>query len=290
MTGTDTEKVILTTFTDPMMGLSYETEPVYRKLETHFGDRIELQYCMSLLVRDVRDFMLPQELGMEKKAGIEAYCRRLAKIYEDEEQISGMPICMDGFCLFDEENTTSMPLNLAYKAAQLTEPDKAEHFLYLLRYATIVDTRPTTHFDEITKVVAEAGIDIELFKEKYRSGEAEEALKKDLTNARSMGIRSLPAYLLKYGEKRMLINALVGYDAFADAIGKLTDGKILPQPTEISDKAVTELIRKRKLICSVEIKEAFGNDKALTGMLDRIKETERFEMYPVKAAWYIKAE
>ena len=135
------------------MGLSYEIETVYRKLETHFGDRIELRYCMSLLVRDVRDFMLSQERAMEKKAGIETYCKRLAKIYEDEEQISGMPICMSGFCLFDEEHTTSMPLDLAYKAVQLTAPDKAERFLYLLRYATIVNTRPTTHFDEILRVV-----------------------------------------------------------------------------------------------------------------------------------------
>ena len=75
--------------------------------------------------------------------GIVLYCKRLAKIYEDEEQLSGMPICMSGFCLFDEEHTTSMPLDLAYKAVQLTAPDKAERFLYLLRYATIVNTRPT---------------------------------------------------------------------------------------------------------------------------------------------------
>ena len=57
-------------------------------------------------------------------------------------------------------HTTSMPLDLAYKAVQLTAPYKAEHFLYLLRYATIVNTRPTTHFDEILKVVHEAGIDV----------------------------------------------------------------------------------------------------------------------------------
>lgn len=205
MTGTDTEKIILTTFTDPMMGLSYETEPVYRKLETHFGDRIELRYCMSLLVRDVRDFMLPQERAMEKKAGIETYCKRLAKIYEDEEQISGMPICMSGFCLFDEEHTTSMPLDLAYKAVQLTAPDKAERFLYLLRYATIVNTRPTTHFDEILRVVRETGIDETHFKETYESTEAEEALKSDLAYTQRLGIRSLPAYLLQYSDNGMLI-------------------------------------------------------------------------------------
>ena len=35
LTGDAMEKMILTTFTDPMMGLSYEQEPVYEKLATH---------------------------------------------------------------------------------------------------------------------------------------------------------------------------------------------------------------------------------------------------------------
>lgn len=34
------EKGILTTFTAPMMGLSYECEPIFRKLETHFAGQI----------------------------------------------------------------------------------------------------------------------------------------------------------------------------------------------------------------------------------------------------------
>lgn len=166
---------------------------------------------------------------------------------------------------------------------------KDECHMYLLRYATIVDTRPTTHFDEILKVVHEAGIDETLFTEKYRSAEAEEVLRSDLLYTQSLGICSLPAYLLQYGDNGMLINALVGYDDFADAIGKLTDGRIMPQPPEISDTAVAELIRKRKLICSVELKEAFGiQDALLMEMLDRMRDAGKIEMYPVKNEWYIK--
>ena len=47
------KKITLVTFTDPMMGLSYEYEPIFRKLETHFGGKIEFHYVMSLLIRDV---------------------------------------------------------------------------------------------------------------------------------------------------------------------------------------------------------------------------------------------
>ena len=56
------EKIILVTFTDPMMGLSYECEPIFRKLETHFADRIEFRFVMSGLVRDVYELVDPNDL------------------------------------------------------------------------------------------------------------------------------------------------------------------------------------------------------------------------------------
>ena len=84
--------IILTTFTDPMMGLSYEQEPVYDKLEAHFGDKHIFKYVMSGLVRDVADFMLPSELALPAAEGISAYNKRLAMIYKSEEDIGGLPI------------------------------------------------------------------------------------------------------------------------------------------------------------------------------------------------------
>ena len=157
--GNEGPGVRLYTFTDPMMGLSYECEPIFRKLETHFAGQIEFRYAMGLLVRDVRDFMIPSDYASTTEQSIRNYNARLAKIYESEESISSMPINMDGFCLFSEEHTSSLPLNLAYKAAQLAAPTLADRFLYNLRYATIVDTRPTTHLEEILKVVRQTGID-----------------------------------------------------------------------------------------------------------------------------------
>ncbi len=149
------EKVILATFTDPMMGLSYECEPVFRKLETHFEGKIEFRYVMAGLVRDVSDFMTPEEreeTDRDPESGVRKYCLRLADIYRSEESITGMPIRMEGFHLFDAEHRSSWPLDIAYKAARLIAPDKAEYFLYLLRYATIEETRQTTKTEEQLRV------------------------------------------------------------------------------------------------------------------------------------------
>ena len=89
-------KVTILTFTDPMMGLSYESEPVFRKLERHFAD-IEFKYLMSVLVKKVYDLVDPADLSVSKELALRNYNARLAKIYESEESISGMPINMRGF-------------------------------------------------------------------------------------------------------------------------------------------------------------------------------------------------
>ncbi len=64
------DKITLVTFTDPMMGLSYECEPIFRKLETHFPNKIDFHYVMSLLVRNVYDFVDPDDLKRGKNVAI----------------------------------------------------------------------------------------------------------------------------------------------------------------------------------------------------------------------------
>lgn len=211
------EKVIITIFTDPMMGLSYESEPIMDRLQKEYGNLIEFRNVMGLLVRDVSDFMIPEERALKPEEGISLYCRRLARIYKSEESIGGLPINMDGFCLFNKEHRSSKPLNLAYKAAQLADPEKADAFLVALRHATVVDCLPTTHFDIIMKVVREIEIDEKSFIRHYQDGGAEKALNEDLNFARRLGIHSLPSYLVQYKDKALLIQSF-DYQDFSDAI------------------------------------------------------------------------
>ena len=119
-------RIILTTFTDPMMGLSYECEPVYEQLAARYQELIVFKYVMSGLVRDVSDFMLPEELSLPPEEGIRVYNRRLAGIYKSEESVGGLPMNIQGFHLFDTGHRSSYPLCVAYKAAQLTDPEKAD--------------------------------------------------------------------------------------------------------------------------------------------------------------------
>lgn len=174
------DKIILTVFTDPMMGLSYESEPILERLQREYAEQLEIRYVMSVLVRDVSDFMTRSEQAMEPEAGIRAYCKRLAQIYKSEESIGGLPIHMEGFCLFDAEHRSSRPLCLAYKAAQLAAPEKADDFLTALRHATVLDCRPTSREEEILRIVRNTGIEEASFTAHFHDGSAEAALEQDL--------------------------------------------------------------------------------------------------------------
>lgn len=179
---------------------------------------------MALLVRDVSDFMVPEELAMEPGQGIKCYCRRLAGIYKSKETIGGLPMNMDSFCLFDEDHRSSRPLNLAFKAAQLVDPDKADDFLRALRHATVLECRPTTHFDEILSLAIKTGINEKAFISCYRNKEAEKALETDLAFAESLGIRSLPSYLIQYKNRALILQSFA-YKTFADALKRITESR-----------------------------------------------------------------
>lgn len=207
------DRLMITTFTNPMMGLTYECEPIYDKLKERYP-QIEFRWVMSLLVRDVSDFMLSNET-------IAQYNKRLARIYESEQSIGGLPISMPDLRLFDEQHRSSLPLNLAYKAAQLADMDKADEFLTNLRHATIVDVLPTTHFDVILKVVRDTGIDEDRFTQYYNDGTAQAELEKDLAFTRELNIRTLPAYLIQYGEKAVVVRSLIDFENFVSMIEQL---------------------------------------------------------------------
>lgn len=270
-----------------MMGLSWECEPIFRKLETHFRNKIEFRYVMAGLVRYVSEFMTFDEIILEPEDGIKKYNQRLAKIYLSEEFISGMPICMENFNLFDNFHRSSYPLDIAYKAVELAEPEKAENFLYNLRYATIIENRKITLDDELIKIAEKTGICIEKFLKFYSDGSAEAAFIKDKNFSRELQIYSLPAYLVQYEDKAVSIKNLINYETFSKIIRDLSENKIKPEKIENYFETLEFLFARHQIISSVELREALdidNNEKIISLLkdfsLEFIKVKDEFFYFP----------
>lgn len=285
------DKLFITTFTDPMMGLSYESMPVFRKLETHFGDRIVFGTKMAGLVRNVYDLVDYNDLKMYgKKVALNKYKAKLAEIYLQEEQISHMPIIMNNFRLFDEDHTTSLPLNRAYKAVEMIDPTKSDQFLYNLRYSTVVETNPTTHMEELVKVAAKSGIDQDQFFKVYESEESQKALDKDFEIYKILNINTLPAYLLQYKDQAALITSLAKYEDFIQVINKLTKKEIKGKRTKPTVQNIFNFIKKHPLISSNELITAFGleENNDLLRIIEPLVNDSKVHVTKVKSSYFVE--
>lgn len=254
----NSETVQIYNFTDPMMGLSYESEPFFRQLETHFGEQVSLRFVMGGLVRDVADFMIADDFKDGEEKAFVRYNARLSRIYESEQSISGMPIKMDRLNLFAKNRTSSIPLNLAFKAVELIAPEKSETFLYRLRFATIVEQRITTDESVLAQIAAEIGMDKATFLQAYHSEQAKHALQSDFDLRAKFGIRALPAYLFCYGDKQILTTGVLDFTDFVAIIAQISNGKITPNQPTLSKSTLQNFLAKRPLISLTEIRYAFN--------------------------------
>ncbi len=276
-------EIRLLAFVDPMMGLAWEMQPVYRRPEEQYPDLV-IQPVMSVLVPDVYRLVDPLDLAVSKAQALKQYNRRLARIYLDEVPIAGMPMRMDGLRLFDEEHTSSRPLALAVKAVELANPELAASFLYRLRYALVVETRPVLAKAELVRVLRLVGADEDGVCEAISDGRAQAALHADLELGRRFGVQGLPAHVVLgpgsaagsawvagrvqaartapasggAGEpmQAAAVPGVAPFETFAQAIATLSG--IAPEPARPTPQAVGKLVARRRLVCSVEIMAAFG--------------------------------
>ena len=285
------EKLTIQIFTDPMMGLSYESEPVFRTLETHYPGMLEFRYRMGLLVRDVMDFIDPADLRFGKAEAIRRYNKRLAQIYEEEEPIGGLPINMEGFHLFSVTESSSLPMNLAYKAVERLAPEMAERFLYQLRYATIVETRPTTRMEENLRVVRLLDIPVDIFENAFHAVETMKALSEDIKDHMVLNVCTLPTYVMEYAGRRMVIPRLIGYEDFSKAIEGITDGSLRPVVPKVTRDAVLGLCKKHPLISPIEIRDAFefNSDEDVRDFIKPLLKEGMLAIREVRRGWFIES-
>lgn len=288
--GIDARRVYIC-FTDPMVGLSWEFEPTLRKLEVQFAGRLHVEYAMGVLAPSIEPFMTGEERALPPAERFERYNRRLAGIYREEEPIAGMPINMEGFRLFSPERRSTLPLNLAFEAARVLDEGRAARFLYRLRYATVVECRPTTCEDEILRVAELAGYDGTRFCAEFRGPQARALLDADLDLKSRAGVRGLPAFLVSCGDRAYVLHGLAGFRAFTTTITRLTDGRVRPKPVRATVDAVRHLLAAHPLISPIEVQAAFdlAGQPGVRALLEPLEASGEIRYVDVPGGWFIQS-
>ncbi len=250
------KKISITNFTDPVCSWCWGSEPIFRALETHYPNEIEVKNVMGGLVEHIDHFSDP---GNGIDAGSKGANAQIVSHWVEGAQRHGMPIQAEGFNLFSKEFPSTYPQNIAYKAAQIAAPDKADAFLRRLREATESEAKITSNPDVQIELASEVGIDMVDFIKALKSGEAEQNFKADMALSRSTGVRGFPSFLVKSSEGRQLL--VRGYKTlaeFQEIITYLTDGALTSLDVKASFELLTELLAKHPKLALEEVRQALS--------------------------------
>lgn len=281
------KKVIITNFTDPLCTWCWGLEPVFRKLETHFPDEIEFRYVMGGLVENIEEKWDPANgIG---HADIPQINKQIEAHWRDASRRHGMPVKGTGFTLFSREYPSTYPQNIAYKAAQMVDPQKADRFLRRLREASAADYLMTSHPDVIDKLASESGIDLKEFHKHLQDGSAERAFKDDLKLTQAFGVTGFPTCLVSYGEKQVLMRGYNTYEDFVKVIGMVSDNTIKPVgPVKADDDTLLQFLDIHPRLAAAEIKEAFDLTSAEThDWMDKLQREGLIKLQPVGNSYFV---
>jgi putative protein-disulfide isomerase len=251
----ETPLIEIIEFTDPVCTWCWGSEPVLRKLETHYGDQLRIGYVMGGLVKDIRDFY-DNFNGIGGDA--ETSNTRIVKHWLEASERHGMPVKSEGFHLFSNEYPSTYPQNIAYKAAQMEDQTLADRFLRRMREASAAEARQTSRLEVLIELAAEVGLDVAAFIERMNDGSAEAAFEKDLQSTAEFGAQGFPTFLVKYGEKGILLRGYQRYATFQAVIKTLAGESIREQAPEKSEENVLAFIEKQGRVAPVEIQTAFA--------------------------------
>lgn len=242
-------------FTDPVCTWCWGSEPVLRKLEAVYGDQLRIRYVMGGLVEDIRAFYdRANDIGGDP----ERSNLQIAQHWLEASARHGMPVRVEGFRLFSAETVSTYPQNIAYKAAELIDPDRAPRFLRRMREASAAEARETGRREVLIEVASEVGLDLAAFLLKLEDGSAERAFREDLEFTRQSGARGFPTFILHYGGSALTLRGYQRFESFHAVIDALTGGNLRVHPPDPSPGGILSFIQRYDRVAPVEVDTVFG--------------------------------
>jgi len=274
-------------FTDPVCTWCWGSEPVLRTLETRFGKKVVISYVMGGLVKDITAFY-----DSHNKIGgdIQQSNKSIAAHWLEASERHGMPVRVDGFKLFTEEQTSTYPQNIAYKAAQMQDETLANRFMRRMREATATEARQTNLTEVLVELASESGLDIARFLDDFTNGRAKAAFEEDLYTTSQFRAHGFPTFLIRYGEKSVLLRGYQSYSSFKAVINQISNGELVEGIAEPTEENILAFIKKYDSLAPVEIKMPFDlSDESLEKILNLLFERQVISKRSAGNGYFITA-
>lgn len=245
-------KITITEFTDPVCSWCWGSEPALRALSYHYQGDIAIRYVMGGLYEDIRS------QAAENPADFEAINAGIFQQWVEDSEIHEMPISPTGISLFTEASPSSLPQNIAYEAAKLASPWRADRFLRLLREATFIDGETTGEEETLLSIARRAELSIPAFLRVLKNGEAEEAFYvNDRGLKRKYCAVGFPAFLVQVKDSEIMLRGYQMVETFYSVIEFLSYQGLRQPLVEVSQETILAFIRQFGEVFPAEIKTAF---------------------------------
>ncbi|WP_229248705.1 DsbA family protein [Dyadobacter sandarakinus] len=165
-------------FTDPICSSCWGIEPQLRRLKLEYGHHFEIDYRMGGLLPDWNY----NSGGISKPSDVAHHWDEVSRHYD-------MPI--DGDVWLQDPLSSSYPPSIAFKAAQLQDPENAILFLRTLREMVFMEKVNIEKWENLAAAAKKAGLDVETLERDF-NGNAKELFKQDLASGSQLGVRGFP--------------------------------------------------------------------------------------------------
>lgn len=241
-------------FTDPVCTWCWGSEPVLRKLTTWYGDAVHIRYVMGGLVEDIRNFYdRANDIGGDP----ESANVQIARHWLEASERHGMPVRTEGFRLFTAETVSTYPQNIAFKAAELTNPNLAARYLRRLREASAAEAREIGRHEVLIELASEVGLDIAVFIGHLNDGSADAAFREDLETTRRYGARGFPTFVFRFGEREVMLRGSQTFAAMQAVIYTLSGGLLHGWAPQRTQESLLEFIQTHRRAAPVELAAVF---------------------------------
>lgn len=165
-------------FTDPICSSCWGIEPQLRKLKLEYGNSFEIEYRMGGLLPD----WSYNSGGISKPSDVAHHWDEVSIYYD-------MPI--DGDIWLEDPLDSSFPPSIAFKAAQMQDPEKALLFLRVIREMVFMQKKNITKWEHLELAAKKVGLNPSQLKSDY-DNKAKTLFEEDLKLAKSFGVRGFP--------------------------------------------------------------------------------------------------
>lgn len=273
----------LIVYTDPYCTWCWGSEPVLRKIQEVYGDQVRLVYRMGGLVEDTIRFRDPLN-----KIGGPGMHRQVAEHWRQAATRHGMPVDADVFIDFESEFRSTWPACIAYKAAELQNPELAGKYLRRLRESAAAEHLPIHRPEVQADLAGEVGLDRQRLLADIENGSAEQAFREDLQLCRDNEVTGFPSYEVHVpGEEEVAMFGYHNYNTFESTFQRLAEDRLKPRVIVADDDGIVGFARKYGKVAPREVSEVFSLKMSeARDRLDQLVSAGRLRKQRAGTGWF----